>query len=236
MLNVLKINLKFVFVNIKLNFINFLIRAINRYRSVCHIMSKDQSIDNVLLNRLNLGDYSAFSIIYERHISSLYTYAKKIQMDMEDAEDAIQDIFASLWIRRAEVRILDLRLWLFNSLRKQMLYRLRKKKYQHEFSNYVNFFAEEYKSENHIIGDISYKELLNAIVKELDSLSPQKRNIFFMSRFQSKSHKEIAQDLEISELTVKKQINTVLKVFRKKFDYKTFFTFIYSLIIFSATS
>lgn len=202
-------------------------------------MSDFDISDSILLNRLTKGDYAAFTLIYERYVAPMYTYAKKIGMDIEEIEDAIQDVFASLWIRRDKVQILELKAWLYTSLRKQMLHRLRKKKYHTTFENYVSFFTDEHQSTNSIIGTISYKELLTEINKQLDLLSPQKRNVFILSRFHHKSHKEIAQDLDISELTVKKQINTVLKVFRKKFSYKTFFTFftfLYSLIIFGATS
>ena len=192
--------------------------------------------DSILLNRLTNNDYVAFSLIYERYIASMYAYAKKIGMDIDEMEDAIQDVFSSLWIRRNKVQILELKAWLYTSLHKQMLHRLRKKKYHTNFENYISFFGEEYQSTNSIIGHITYKELLAEVNKQLDLLSPQKRNVFILSRFHHKSHKEIAQDLNISELTVKKQINTVLKVFRKKFSYKTFFTFLYSLIIFCATS
>lgn len=192
--------------------------------------------DSILLNRLTNSDYAAFSLIYERYIASMYAYAKKIGMDIDEMEDAIQDVFSSLWVRRNKVQILELKAWLYTSLHKQMLHRLRKKKYHTNFENYISFFAEEYQSTNSIIGHITYKELLAEVNKQLDLLSPQKRNVFILSRFHHKSHKEIAQDLNISELTVKKQINTVLKVFRKKFSYKTFFTFLYSLIIFCATS
>lgn len=192
--------------------------------------------DTILLNRLTNNDYEAFSLIYQRYIASMYSYAKKIGMNVEEVEDAIQDVFSSLWIRRSKVQIVELKAWLYTSLRKQMLHRLRKKKYQNTFETYISFFVDEYQSTNSIIGHITYKELLAEINKQLDMLSPQKRNVFILSRFHHKSHKEIAQDLNISELTVKKQINTVLKVFRKKFSYKNFFIFLYSLIIICATS
>ena len=199
-------------------------------------MSDLEVFDSILLKRLCEGEYDAFSLIYQRYVSSLYHYAKKIRMDEEEVEDAIQEVFASLWIRRAQVNILDLKAWLYTSLRKQMLYRLRKRKYQSTFESYLSFFKEDLQSNESIIGNISYKELLSEINKQLDLLSPQKKNVFILSRFQHKSHKEIAQELNISELTVKKQINNVLKIFRRKFSYKTFFTFLYSLIIFCATS
>jgi len=199
-------------------------------------MSDFDISDSILLNRLTNNDYEAFSQIYQRYIASMYSYAKKIGMDVEEVEDAIQDVFSSLWIRRSKVQIVELKAWLYTSLRKQMLHRLRKKKYQNTFETYISFFVDEYQSTNSIIGHITYKELLEEINKQLDMLSPQKRNVFILSRFHHKSHKEIAQDLNISELTVKKQINTVLKVFRKKFSYKNFFIFLYSLIIICATS
>lgn len=192
--------------------------------------------ESLLLNKLSESDYSAFSMLYEMHVDALYSYAKRIQMDMEDAEDAIQDIFASLWIRREKIQILDLKLWLYNALRRQMLYRLRKRKYQNQFEQHLSLIFNENSYDANIISHISYKELLAEINQQLNTLSPQKKKIFILSRFDRKSHKEIASDLDISELTVKKHINTVLKVLRKKIGYKTFFTFLYSLIIFCATS
>lgn len=198
-------------------------------------MSKLNISDSILLNRLSDGDYDSFSLIYQRYVASLYHYAKTIRMDADETQDAIQDVFASLWIRRDKVNILDLKAWLFTSLRKQMLYRLRKKKYQSTFESYISFFETEIQSTNSIIGNISYKELLSELNKQLDLLSPQKKNVFVLSRFHQKSHKEIAQELGVSELTVKKQINNVLKIFRRKFSYKTFFIFLYSLIVFCAT-
>ena len=118
-------------------------------------------------------------------------------MDDDGAEDAIQDIFASLWIRRESIQILDLKLWLHNSLRKQMLYRLRKKKYQNDFQSYLSYFANDYNDDKQIIGTISYKELLSEINKQLELLSPQKKHVFILSRFHHKTHKEIAEDLTI---------------------------------------
>lgn len=192
--------------------------------------------DSILLNRLSNGDYVAFKSIYERHIASLYSFGRSIRMDLDDVEDAIQEVFASLWIRRDNLNILDLKAWLISSLHKQMLQKLRKKKYQANYQDYAAIFESDCLSPNSIIGKLGYDELLSEVNKQLDLLSPQKKNVFILSRFHYKSHKEIAQDLNISELTVKKQINNVLKVFRKKFSYKTFFTFLYSLIIFCATT
>ena len=56
---------------------------------------------------------------------------------------------------------------------------------------------------------------LNALLdKALETLSPQQKRVFDMSRKDMKSHKEIADSLGISVYTVQQHISTALKVIR----------------------
>lgn len=56
---------------------------------------------------------------------------------------------------------------------------------------------------------------LNALLdKALETLTPQQKRVFDMSRKDMKSHKEIADSLGISVYTVQQHISTALKVIR----------------------
>lgn len=59
-------------------------------------------------------------------------------------------------------------------------------------------------------------QLGKIIYQELASLPERVRIIFQMSRKQHLSHKEIADELDISEKTIKNQVNGALKVLRTK--------------------
>jgi RNA polymerase sigma-70 factor (ECF subfamily) len=55
-----------------------------------------------LLDRLALGDQSAFRILVERHIDRMFALALRILGSRDDAEDVVQDTFLKVWSRRAE--------------------------------------------------------------------------------------------------------------------------------------
>ena len=69
------------------------------------------------------------------------------------------------------------------------------------------------------------KELAEQIDKAIDKLPRKMALIFKKSRFEQRSYREIAEELEISEQTVKKQIYNALIVLRKKI--RTIFIFFY---------
>jgi len=167
-----------------------------------------------LLVGLQHGNYAAFTEVYSRFIDKLHNYAQKITLDSEDQEDIIQEVFSSLWLRRTELNIENLSAWLYMSIRKQALYQLRKKKYRDRYmQSIVDFVSPFY---DPILGIIQEKELRLFFDQQLEKLPPRAQEIFKLSRKEYLSHKEIAEQLNISEKTVRKQIQNVLKVFRYK--------------------
>lgn len=167
-----------------------------------------------LLVGVQHGNYAAFTEVYRRFIDKLYNYSQKITLDIEDYEDIIQEVFSSLWVRRAELEIENLSAWLHMSIRKQALYQLRKKKYRDRYvQSIVDFVSPFY---DPILGLIQEKELRLYLDQQLEKLPPRAQEVFRLSRNEYLSHKEIAARLDISEKTVRKQIQNVLKVFRYK--------------------
>ncbi|WP_052144217.1 RNA polymerase sigma factor [Sphingobacterium sp. SYP-B4668] len=172
-----------------------------------------------LLFGIQRGDYAAFTEVYTRFVDKLYLFSQKIALDNSDREDIIQEVFSSLWLRRADLKIENLGAWLFMSVRKQALYQLRKKKYRDQYmQSIVDFVSPFY---DPILGVIQEKELQMYLDSQLEKLPPRAQEIFRLSRKEYLSYKEIAERLDISEKTVRKQVQNVLKVFRYKLGYKT---------------
>lgn len=172
-----------------------------------------------LLAGIQCGDYAAFTEVYTRFIEKLHLFSQKIELDNADREDIIQEVFSSLWLRRADLKIENLGAWLYISVRKQALYQLRKKKYRDRYiQSIVDFVTPFY---DPILGVIQEKELQAYLDCQLEKLAPRAQEIFRLSRKEYLSYKEIAQRLDISEKTVRKQIQNVLKVFRYKLGHKT---------------
>ena len=59
-------------------------------------LNQANSDDQVLLNRMRLGDYLAFGSIYERYWARLFNAAYKRLGDEDSAKDITQDIFLQL--------------------------------------------------------------------------------------------------------------------------------------------
>src|SRR5690606_12705285 len=60
--------------------------------------------DTKLLALLGQGDERAFSMLYQRYWKKLFVIASNRLDHPEDAEEIVQDIFASLWRRRAVLK------------------------------------------------------------------------------------------------------------------------------------
>jgi RNA polymerase sigma factor (sigma-70 family) len=69
------------------------------------------------------------------------------------------------------------------------------------------------------------KELVAIIDAEVSALPSQMKLIFEMSRNANLSHREIAEKLNISPLTVKKQVNNSLRILRLKLNTHFFMFF-----------
>ena len=161
------------------------------------------------------GDKAAFDQIYNLYWRRLFLYVVKVIKDSEAAEDIVQEIFVSLWLRRQEItEQQSLSGYLFTAARFKGINFVQDqlKKGKHADSLIEHFSA----SQNRLDDLMEAKELNGIITKEIQKLPPKMRDVFVLSRRDQLSHKEISEKLQISDKTVKKQINNALKVLRPK--------------------
>ncbi|SHE55498.1 RNA polymerase sigma factor [Pedobacter caeni] len=172
--------------------------------------------DKELCELLKSNDESAFSAIYDRYWAKVYRNAMRILGCESDAEDVVQEVFESIWKRRATLEIQGaLPNYLFSAARYMAIRLIEKnlEKSGHQeslslaFSRIVMPVVES---------EIDTKMLQANIDHIVASLPYKMKEIFILSRAEQLSHKDIAKRLKISEQTVKKQVYYALKHIRQQ--------------------
>lgn len=175
----------------------------------------DSYNDDDLVSLLKEGDLEAFTAIHNRYYGILYRHAYSRIQEREEVKDILQEIFIYLWNNKEDLAFSSsLSAYLCTAVRNKIL-----NIYKHEKvkSGYVESFQAFLENSAPLPDEaIRTKQLVALVEKEVESLPPQMRLIFQMSRNGHLSHREIAEELNISPLTVKKQINGSLKILRLK--------------------
>lgn len=171
--------------------------------------------DQELIALLKKGNASAFTEIFDRYNGALYIHAFKRLQDREECRDLVQDLLTTLWLKRDEINFTTtLSGYLYMSVRNKIFNLLSKKKLNKGYISAIQQIAEE----GNITTDhlARQNQLAEIIDREITALPTRTREIFELSRKGFLSHKEIAQQLDISEQTVKTTVNNALKILRVK--------------------
>jgi RNA polymerase sigma-70 factor, ECF subfamily len=177
--------------------------------------------DDELTEFLRLKDHGAFTEIYNRYMGLLYLHALKMVKDEHEAEDIIHELFTSLWVNATEITInITLSAYLYRAVKNKVINVLAHQKikgtYLESLQKYID--AGNWNTDE----SVRARELAFQIEKEVALMPAKMREVFELSRAAGLTHKQIAERLNISDKTVKKQINNALKILRLKIN--LFFT------------
>lgn len=176
----------------------------------------EQFSDTELLNFAGRNDLLAFDEIYRRHRDHLVSKAYRKLASRHLAEDLVQDIFISLYMRRASLEIsIPLRGYLYKSLKYKILNELRAYSHQSRYRQFI-FFDHFCKIDS--ANYLETRELYSRLNHTVARLSPKCKTVFLMSRKENQSHKVISENLNISVSTVEKHIVKALKIMRNSLD------------------
>lgn len=178
--------------------------------------SYDDLPDSDLTERLRLGDSAAFAEVYERFFVVLYKHALNRLRDEEQAKDIVQELFEDLWSKKASLFIQsNLSNYLYTAIRNKVLKVIA---HQHVVSTYaakqIAFLKPDEGLTDHRVRE---RQLAAIIEKEVQSLPPKMKAVFELSRKHNYSYKEIAEQLNITEQSVRSHIKNALKILKIKF-------------------
>ncbi len=171
--------------------------------------------DAELIVHVSTGDDHAFAEIYKRYAEPIYRHIRKRISCRDDARDVLHDIFTSLWQRRESLpEARQLSAFLFAAAKYRVINYLSKHQFREgALVEFQRHFPLDSMGADHLVRE---RELSSLIETAVSSLPDKMQVIFRMSRQEHLSHKEIAENLNLSETTVKKQVANALKILKIK--------------------
>ena len=167
--------------------------------------------NSFLLSAIQKGDQKAFDTLFRKYYPTLCAFGHRF-VDLEDAEEIVQDSLLWIWEYRENL-IIETSL---NSYLYKMIYRKALNKLAH-IDAVQRADTRFYEDMQDIIQDTDVyqiEELTLRIKSAVANLPENYREVFIMHRFQNMSYKEIAKILEISPKTVDYRIQQALKQLR----------------------
>ena len=167
--------------------------------------------DSSLLEAIQKGDHIAFNILFHRYYQLLCNYGNRF-VDLEDAEEIVQDSLLWVWENR-EVLIINVSL---SSFLFTMVYRKALNRIEHNqiTQRVLTQFHEDIQEVLHDVDFYQIQELMNKIDEAVAALPDAYREAFIMHRFQHMNYKKIAETLGVSYQTVAYRIQQALKLLR----------------------
>lgn len=167
--------------------------------------------DHLLLTATQTGDKKAYGTLFRRYYPMLCAYGNRF-VDLEDAEEIVQDVFLWLWENR-EMQIINTSLsqYLFKAVYHRAINRIEQNQSQCRADTLF------YKNMQEMLQDTDFyqiEELKKRIEAAVMGLPPTYRDAFWMHRFKDMSYKDIALKEGISPKTVDYRIQQALKLLR----------------------
>ena len=187
--------------------------------------------DFELYSQMKKGDREAFNTLFLKYYPVLCAFGK-YYVSMEDAEEIVQDIMVWLWENRSfQVIEVSLRSYLFKSVKNKCLALIDKNYTKKRFCEHV--LATEMQGTFEDPDFYIAEELMTKIERTVAQLPETYRVAFEMSRYQDKTYKEIAQELNVSTKIVDYPIQQALKILRTELkDYLPLIAAIFPYILF----
>jgi RNA polymerase sigma-70 factor (ECF subfamily) len=170
--------------------------------------------EGLLLKEVAKGNEKAFRALYDAYFTHLSAYIFKLSKSKAATEEIVQEIFVKLWVNRAlltGIAILDA--YIFTMARNKTIDYLRKLAKETQLITALSIQLQEYN--NNIDDKLNISELQLIIEEALSQLSPQKIQIFRLSKQEGLSHDEIANKMQLSKSTVKNHLSETLKHVRE---------------------
>ncbi|RAJ93206.1 RNA polymerase sigma-70 factor (ECF subfamily) [Larkinella arboricola] len=184
------------------------------------------SSDPELLDFINGGKESALTELYDRYWESIFLYVVKVLKDPDGASDVVQETFIALWQKRGELdAVRSLKAYLISIARykalKSISLNLSEERYRTSLLSFFNEVANDPETQ------LMAQEMDTFLESQIQALPDRMREVFLLSRREQLSHAEIADRLQISDKTVKKQIYYALRQLRSAMDEQHMWTTIF---------
>lgn len=186
-------------------------------------MNLSSATDLELQSFLKQDSREAFEEIYRRYWRDMYQSGLSIVKDSDLARDLVQEIFIRFWEHRYHINITSLRSYLMNAIKYKVANSIRHEKVKESFFTEAQKINLDYYYPD---DQLELSQLKQFIQQATDALPTKCKEIFFLSRNEHLSNREIALQLGISEKTVENQMTIALKKLKKSLGNFYFYIFL----------
>jgi RNA polymerase sigma-70 factor (ECF subfamily) len=168
---------------------------------------------------LKKGKSWAFKSIFNDYHLKLYHFTKKMGLSHEDAEGVVQDVFITIWEKRAYIKEeLHFKSYLYTITKRLTIKRIRRLVLENQFQvdSKISMKTETHLTEDYII----FSDLMEHASDSIAKLPPERKQIFMLSKQHDMSNQEIAEKLNISKRTVENQLYRANKTLREEINSK----------------
>jgi len=182
--------------------------------------------DQELTALLKDGEAAAFSELFRRYNRLLFAHAYRLLGDEEEARDLVQDLFTWVWDKHIDLNIAtNFSGFLYTSIRNKVFDKIAHQKVEGKYLASIVSYLEKGEAKTDYL--LREKELESIIEKEISNLPAHLKAVFQLSRKETLSVGEIADQLGLSEKTVRNNISLALKILRERLG---LFIYLYFLL------
>ncbi len=165
----------------------------------------------ILIEKIRRGDSESFNEMYSHYFTNVYSFSYKFLKSKELAQECTQLTFIKVWERRVQLNSdLNFKSYLFTICKNCILKTIEKAARENKLKEMILRELKKDREESFNTDD------LEKVAQEaLDQLPPQRQIIFKLCKIEGQSYKEVANNLGISDGTVRDHIFKAVKAIRR---------------------
>ncbi len=159
------------------------------------------------------GDTDAFRDIHQELFKGLYGYALKLLQDRDLANDAVQDLFVKIWVRRVGIGPVNkVKSYFYTALRRQVLNQLRNLHLRELQIVGLPRPDIDFSPEEIVVRNEEYENLQSKIANLLNELPSRQKEVIYLRYFEDMDYPQIAEVMGINYQSV---LNLTQKALQK---------------------
>ncbi len=155
----------------------------------------------VVWANIQAGDMAAFNALYHSQVDGLYAYGLSLCKDSATVQDAIQEVFTTIWNKRASLGHIDNIHWYLQRALRNRLLRVLEQNRRFELKETPEAppGETELSIESILIEEGETAERVAKLRAALSTLSERQREALHLRYFENRDYAEIASLLEMEQ-------------------------------------
>lgn len=168
--------------------------------------------DQQLLEAIRKSNETAFAEFYNRHWRKVYAMAYDRIQSRSVAEEIVQELFISLWNKRANLFITYVSSYLYQAVKSKVLNHIEAKLVHEKYWDYYKRYVPRHENSTDRI--VHFNDLMEVIEHGMELLPEKSKKVFRLNRLEGQSIPEIARLLKLSEKAVQYHLTRSLRKLR----------------------